>query len=160
MSHSHRESAVVILALCPPEKTEALKLAVWTASMLRVAIGQVRLIVAGRSHGALLERLANWERMWLSPGMVTMANPTVSWADLLATCDVVLSTEARVSQKPRLEQALAQGKAVITVPGDAQALGADGLSMIIAGGEARSLAGAILKYLERNGRVFETVGIE
>lgn len=159
VSQEEQDATIIILALCLPSQTEALKLAIWTACMLRVAIGRAKLVLMGTVDTSLRERLAGWEQMWLSEGIVMVADLSLGWDDLLAASDVGLSTESSLSHRLLLQRVQAQGKTVVSVPGDPQLPVATGARVIVAGREARSLAGAILKYLEQNGRVFETVGL-
>ncbi len=133
----------------PGEK--GLRLAVWTASMVRYVAGEVRLVIVGRVTPGQRRQIEAWERMWGSEGLCFLAEETYGWEETLAACDVVLAGGPEGEGWIRLAYAQAAGNRIVTVEGEnRELLGGGDRVHFVDRACARELAGAVLDVVNND----------
>jgi len=140
----------VILALAGPDELSILKPAVWTAAMLKHAIANLRLVVAGNCSSQARQKLQYWQRMWDSQGMIYFADEAADWDQLVAACDVVLVASSNLGNGTlRLLHACLGQKPIVATAGQAdEYLKNHKLAHLISDPHPRHTAAAALTILD------------
>jgi len=114
-----------VLALARPQNSSALRLAVWSAALVKYASGNVQLVVAGACPAETRRRLLGWQSRYQVDEMLYFDDGDNEWDELLGACDVLLAVGAASDEPIRLLHGCAAQVPIIAAVGAGAELLAD-----------------------------------